>query len=53
MEIFMRGNKVEITDAMSSYVKEKLSKLDKYISDENVKAYPVLHIVNVCVSSLC
>ena len=30
MEILIRGNKVEITDAMKGYVKEKLSKLDKY-----------------------
>ena len=46
MEIFMRGNKVEITDAMSSYVKEKLSKLDKYISDENVKANVLVKVRN-------
>ena len=46
MEIFMRGNKVEITDAMSSYVKEKLSKLDKYISDENGKANVLVKVRN-------
>lgn len=46
MEIFMRGNKVEITDAMSSYVKDKLSKLDKYISDENVKANVLVKVRN-------
>lgn len=46
MEIFMRGNKVEITDAMSCYVKEKLSKLDKYISDEHAKANVLVKVRN-------
>ena len=30
MEVKIRGNKIEITDSMKEYVKEKLSKLDKY-----------------------
>lgn len=34
MKIKIRGNKVEITDSMKEYVKEKLSKLDKYSLDE-------------------
>ncbi|MBQ8892417.1 MAG: ribosome-associated translation inhibitor RaiA [Bacilli bacterium] len=34
MEIIIRGNKVEITDSMKEYVKEKLSKLDKYYTDD-------------------
>ena len=38
MEILIRGKSVEITDAMKSYVKEKLSKLDKYIVDQKAKA---------------
>lgn len=38
MEILVRGSKVEITDSMKSYVKEKLSKLDKYIVDQKAKA---------------
>ena len=38
MEILIRGSKVEITDSMKSYVKEKLSKLDKYIVDQKAKA---------------
>ena len=38
MEILIRGNKVEITDSMKSYVKEKLSKLDKYLVDQKAKA---------------
>ena len=37
MEILIRGKSVEITDAMKSYVKEKLSKLDKYIVDQKAK----------------
>ena len=38
MEILIRGSKVEITDSMKSYVKEKLSKLDKYLVDQKAKA---------------
>ena len=34
MEILIRGNKVDITDSMSSYVKEKLAKLDKYMNTD-------------------
>ena len=30
MEVLVRGNKIDITDAMKAYVKDKLSKLDKY-----------------------
>ncbi len=38
MEILIRGNKVEITESMKGYVKEKLSKLDKYLVDQKAKA---------------
>jgi len=39
MNISIRGDKLEITEAMKDYVKEKLAKLDKYIdSPENVDA---------------
>ena len=34
MEVLIRGNKIEITSAMKEYVKEKLSKLDKYSYDD-------------------
>ena len=34
MEVLIRGNKIEITAAMKDYVKEKLSKLDKYSYDD-------------------
>ncbi len=34
MKIKIRGNKIEITDSMKEYVKDKLSKLDKYSLDE-------------------
>lgn len=46
MEILVRGNKVEITEAMSSYVKEKLNKLEKYLSEENVKANVLVKVRN-------
>lgn len=43
MNISIRGDKLEITEAMKSYAKEKLEKLDKYLdSPEKVDA-------NICV----
>ena len=39
MEIVIRGSKLEITDAMEAYAKEKLTKLDKYLDGtEEAKA---------------
>ena len=38
MDIIIRGSKLEITESMESYAKEKLSKLDKYVEDANAKA---------------
>lgn len=39
MNIIIRGSKLEITEAMESYAKEKISKLDKYLENsEDVKA---------------
>ncbi len=38
MEVLVRGNKIDITDSMKDYVKEKLAKLDKYTLDDDVKA---------------
>lgn len=34
MQVKIRGNKIDITDSMKDYVKEKLSKLDKYSLEE-------------------
>ena len=46
MEIFVRGkNNIKVTDAIESYVKEKLNKLDTYLGDsENVKANVLLNV---------
>lgn len=38
MEIIVRGSKLEITESMENYTKEKISKLDKYIDSTDVKA---------------
>lgn len=46
MEILIRGNKVDITESMSKYVKEKLSKLDKYVDTSSVKATILVKIRN-------
>ena len=45
MEVLIRGNKVEITDSMKEYVKEKLSKLDKYYTSD-LKATVLVKIRN-------
>ena len=46
MEILIRGSKLEITDAMKEYVKEKLSKLDKYLVDQKAKANVLVKVHN-------
>ena len=39
MEFIIRGDKIKITDAMKSYIEEKLGKLDKYLKNtEEVRA---------------
>ena len=45
MEVLIRGNKIEITDSMKEYVKEKLAKLDKYYVDD-LKANVLVKIRN-------
>ena len=46
MEILIRGTKLDITDSMKEYVKEKLSKLDKYLVDQKVKANVLVKVHN-------
>ena len=46
MEVIIRGNKLEVTDSMKGYVKEKLSKLDKYLVDQKVTANVVVKVHN-------
>ena len=46
MEILIRGTKLEITDSMKDYVKEKLGKLDKYLVDQKVKANVLVKVHN-------
>ena len=46
MEVIVRGNKVDITEAMSSYVKEKLSKINKYMNTDDVVATVLVKIRN-------
>ena len=38
MNIYIRGEKLEITDAMKYYAKEKLERLSKYVKDSDVNA---------------
>ncbi len=45
MEIKIRGEKIKITDAMKSYVNEKIGKLDKYLENsENVHAHVIVKV---------
>lgn len=45
MDIIVRGSKLEITKAMESYAKDKISRLDKYLDDtSNVKATVVAKV---------
>ena len=46
MEILIRGNKLEVTEAMKGYVGEKLSKLDKYLVDQKAKATVLVKVHN-------
>ena len=46
MEVLIRGNKVEITESMSNYVKEKIGKLDKYMDTESLKANVLVKVRN-------
>ena len=56
MDITIRGSKLEITEAMESYTKEKLSRLDKYLEDSEkvtgtvlAKIHGHLHTVEVTI----
>ena len=47
MDILVRGDKIKVTKAINDYIKEKLSKLDKYIEDSNsIKATVVINVKN-------
>lgn len=56
MDIIIRGSKFEITEAMESYAKEKISRLEKYLENSDdthatilVKIHGHLHIVEVTI----
>ena len=45
MDIKIRGEKIKITDAMHSYIEEKIGKLDKYLENsENVHAHVIVKV---------
>ncbi len=45
MEIFVRGDKIEVTKAIQDYAKEKLGRIDKYIGDaEKTRATVVVSV---------
>ncbi len=45
MELVIRGSKIKVTDAMKSYIEEKIGKLEKYLEDSaNIRATVVIKI---------
>ena len=47
MEIVIRGDKIKVTQAINDYLKDKLSKLEKYIEDyDNIRATVVVKVKN-------
>ena len=45
MEINIRGDKITVTQSIQDYVKEKLSRINKYIGDsENVRAAVLINV---------
>ena len=47
MEIVIRGDKIKVTQAINDYLRDKLSKLEKYIEDyDNVRATVVVKVKN-------
>ena len=45
MELVIRGAKIKVTDAMKSYIEEKIGKLDKYLEDSaNIRATVVVKV---------
>ncbi|MBR4671690.1 MAG: ribosome-associated translation inhibitor RaiA [Bacilli bacterium] len=47
MEIFVRGDKIEVTKAIQEYANEKLSRIEKYIGDSGkVRATVVVSVKN-------
>ena len=46
MEVLIRGDKINITEAMKDYVREKLAKLDKYAINDNFKATVLVKVRN-------
>ena len=47
MEIIIRGDKLKVTQAISDYINDKMSRLEKYIDDyDNVRANVVIKVKN-------
>ena len=47
MNISIRGDKIEVTDSIKNYVKEKLARLDKYFEDANkIDAHILIRVRN-------
>ncbi len=47
MEIFVRGDNIDVTKAIENYIKDKLKRIEKYIGQsENVRANSVINVKN-------
>ena len=48
MKYLIRGEKIQVTDSIKSYIEEKLSKMDKYLDNlENVEAKILIKVKGV------
>ncbi len=46
MKLNVRGDKIEITNAIRDYISEKISKLDKYFDNDDIEAKIVVKVAN-------
>ena len=47
MKIIIRGEKIEVTDAIRNYAEEKIGKLEKYLEDaDNIEAHLLVKVTN-------
>ena len=47
MNINIRGDKIEVTDSIKNYVKEKLARLEKYFEEPNqIDAHVLVRVRN-------
>ena len=46
MKINIRGEKIEVTEAIKDYIEEKLRRLEKYFDNDEITAQVKIHVKN-------